>query len=137
MSDCKKVAIIGCGVAGLSSIKSCLDAGLEPMCFEQQSWLGGVWNYSEKTPSHVASVHHSTVTNTWKVTTCFSDFPFPMDYPNFLPRTYMQKYLEMYAERFGLKKYVKFNTVVEKLARSNDHTQTGRWLVSHRYEVKM
>ena len=29
-----KVAVIGAGISGLTSIKACLDEGLEPTCFE-------------------------------------------------------------------------------------------------------
>ena len=133
-----KVGIIGCGVAGLTSIKACLDAGLQPTCFEQQPWLGGLWNYKgdEQVQTDnigpTASVHNCTITNTCKLTTCFSDFPFPLDFPNFMSHRYVQEYLEMYARRFDLAKYVRFNTVVVKLEKSTDHVQTGRRVVTYR-----
>jgi hypothetical protein len=33
------------GVSGLASIKSCLEAGLTPVCYEATGDLGGLWNY--------------------------------------------------------------------------------------------
>ncbi|MEE6515863.1 hypothetical protein FKM82_024987 [Ascaphus truei] len=41
----KKVAVIGAGASGLVAIKSCLDEGLEPTCFEKTDDLGGLWNF--------------------------------------------------------------------------------------------
>ena len=32
-----RVAIVGAGASGLTAIKSCLDEGFEPVCFEQES----------------------------------------------------------------------------------------------------
>ncbi|PNI48167.1 FMO3 isoform 4 [Pan troglodytes] len=42
----KKVAIIGAGVSGLASIRSCLEEGLEPTCFEKSNDIGGLWKFS-------------------------------------------------------------------------------------------
>ena len=36
----KRVAVVGCGVSGLVAIKSCLEEGLEPTCFEMNSDIG-------------------------------------------------------------------------------------------------
>lgn len=128
----KKVAVIGSGVSGLCAIKSCLDAGLQPTCFEQQSWIGGLWKYSDKVLPNLASVHQNTVTNTSKGMTCFSDFPVPKEFPNFMQHRLVQKYLEMYATRFSLEQYIQFNAAVVRLSRSNDHELTGKWVVSYR-----
>ena len=35
-----KVAIIGAGVAGLFSIKQCLEENLQPTCFEKTDHIG-------------------------------------------------------------------------------------------------
>lgn len=41
----QKVAVIGAGISGLTSIKACLDEGLEPTCFERSQDIGGLWRY--------------------------------------------------------------------------------------------
>ena len=128
----KNVAIIGCGASGLCSIKSCIDAGLNPVCFEKQPTFGGVWNYSDGPRPNLGSVHKSTVTNTSKLITGFSDFPMPKEFPNYLPQSLMQEYFKMYAKEFDLAKYVEFNTEVVKLERSADYGETGKWVVSTR-----
>lgn len=39
------VAVIGAGPSGLTSIKSCLEEGLEPTCFESSEDIGGLWRF--------------------------------------------------------------------------------------------
>ena len=38
--------------------------------------------------------------------TCYSDFPIPKDFPNFMHHTHFKKYLELYAENFKLQKHI-------------------------------
>ena len=40
-----KVCVIGAGVSGLPAIKSCVEAGLEVVCYERTGDIGGLWNY--------------------------------------------------------------------------------------------
>lgn len=39
---------------------------------------------------------------------CFSDFPMPAAYPNYLHNSQLQQYLRLYAQRFDLLRYVRF-----------------------------
>lgn len=41
----QRVAVIGAGPSGLTSIKSCLEEGLEPTCFESSEDIGGLWRF--------------------------------------------------------------------------------------------
>nr|XP_006816474.1 PREDICTED: dimethylaniline monooxygenase [N-oxide-forming] 2-like [Saccoglossus kowalevskii] len=83
----KRVAIIGAGVAGLVSIKSCLEEGLEPVCFKRHDDIGGIWYYTEQLrKGQAAATYDSVVTNRSKEMSCFSDFPFPKEWPPFLSR---------------------------------------------------
>ena len=65
-----KVAIIGAGPCGLTSIKCCLDEGLEPVCFEKGTDLGGLWRYTTTEKDH-ASVYSACVMVTSKEMSCF------------------------------------------------------------------
>lgn len=40
-----RVAVIGAGPSGLTSIKACLDEGMVPTCFESSDDLGGLWKF--------------------------------------------------------------------------------------------
>lgn len=53
----KRIAVIGAGVSGLSSIKCCLEEGLEPVCFERTGDIGGLWRFEVNlwAPSHLES----------------------------------------------------------------------------------
>lgn len=128
----KSVAIIGAGCSGLAAIKSCLDEGLEPICFEKEDDIGGLWNYTETVKNGKGSVYKSCVINTSKEMMAFSDFPPPRDFPTFLPHKFVLKYFRLYAENFGLLKYINFNTSVESVTKNSDFDKTGRWVISTR-----
>lgn len=40
-----RVAVIGAGPSGLTSIKACLEEGMEPTCFESSDDMGGLWKF--------------------------------------------------------------------------------------------
>ena len=65
-----RVAIIGAGSSGLTSTKCCLGEGLEPVCFEKGSDLGGLWRYTTTEVDH-ACVYRSCVMVTSKEMSCF------------------------------------------------------------------
>ncbi|XP_033099009.1 dimethylaniline monooxygenase [N-oxide-forming] 5-like [Anneissia japonica] len=127
----KKIAIIGAGASGLTAIKCCLDEGLVPVCFEKTEVIGGLWNFRENRDGQ-ACVFKSTIINTNKEMMCYSDFPIPKEFPNFMHNTYVQKYLELYAEKFDLLKYVCFRYVVEHVTQGEDFKQTGQWKVKYK-----
>ena len=128
-----KIAIIGAGVSGLASIKCCLEEGLEPVCFEKSAGIGGLWKFSEVEDSSVnnGSVYESTVINTSKEMTCFSDFPAPKHFPPFMPHGHVVEYLRMYAGHFNLLQYIRFQSTVLEISRTPDHRKTGQWRVRH------
>ncbi|KAM4641190.1 dimethylaniline monooxygenase [N-oxide-forming] 2-like [Discoglossus pictus] len=125
----KSVAVIGAGVSGLAAIKHCLEEGLEPTCFERSIDIGGLWRYTEEVEEGRASIYKSVVSNVSKEMMCFSDFPMPEDFPNFLPNAKYFEYLKMYADHFNLLKYIKFKTVVCNVYRHSDFSSTGQWVI--------
>ncbi|VDM67517.1 unnamed protein product [Strongylus vulgaris] len=70
----KRVAIIGAGPSGLPSIRHALLYGFEPVVFEMSDKVGGLWNYKPH-DSEDASVMKSTVINSSKEMSAYSDFP--------------------------------------------------------------
>lgn len=104
----KKVAVIGAGVSGLTSIKCCLDEDLEPTCFERSNDIGGLWKYTETSKDGMTRIYWSLVTNVCKEMSCYSDFPFQEDYPNFMSHSKFWNYLQEFAEHFDLLKYIQF-----------------------------
>lgn len=120
-----RVAIIGAGASGLTSIKCCKDEGLEPVCFEQEDSIGGLWYFTEE--ERHSSVYRSTVINTSKEMMCFSDFPIPKEYPPFMHHQLIMKYLHLYAKEFDLYKCIRFRIKVVDLKKAPDFEESGKW----------
>ncbi|XP_041374268.1 dimethylaniline monooxygenase [N-oxide-forming] 2-like [Gigantopelta aegis] len=126
----KTVAVIGAGISGLVSIKSCLEEGLEPVCFEQHDDIGGVWyNTDELRQGQGPRAYDSLVTNSSKDMMCFSDYPYPKHYPPYLTCQMVHSYLHSYAEHFQLKKYIQFQKKIVKVSKADDYDISGKWIV--------
>uniref|UniRef100_A0A663LSA2 Flavin-containing monooxygenase n=1 Tax=Athene cunicularia TaxID=194338 RepID=A0A663LSA2_ATHCN len=124
----QRVAVIGAGVGGLASVKCCLDEGLEPTCFERSEDIGGLWRYTESRDGGRVSVYRSVITNTSKEMSCFSDFPCPEDFPNFLPHSLLLEYFQMYAQHFDLLRHIRFKVTLSVRKRP-DFATSGQWEV--------
>ncbi|XP_014700659.1 flavin-containing monooxygenase 2 [Equus asinus] len=125
----KKVAVIGAGVSGLTSLKCCVDEGLEPTCFERTEDIGGLWRFKENVEDGRASIYQSVISNTSKEMTCFSDFPMPEDFPNFLHNSKLLEYFRIFAKKFDLLKYIQFQTTVLSVKKRPDFSSSGQWEV--------
>lgn len=117
----KKVAIIGAGLAGLVTIKSCLEEGMEVLAFEKSDQLGGNWKFKEKG----VSVFRNTELTSSKYLTAFSDFLMPEHYPHFLKHEQYLEYLLDYARHFDLQQHIKFGAVVNGIQRQGE-----KWLLN-------
>uniref|UniRef100_A0A8C5QL55 Flavin-containing monooxygenase n=1 Tax=Leptobrachium leishanense TaxID=445787 RepID=A0A8C5QL55_9ANUR len=117
----KTVAIIGAGMSGLAAVKGCLEDGLEPTCFERTAGIGGLWRFTENVEDDCPSIYKSLVSNASKEMMCFSDFPMPENFPNFLPNSKFLEYYKLYAEHFQLMKHIQL-----KVSYSNVYNLTHR-----------
>ncbi|XP_067658560.1 flavin-containing monooxygenase 5-like [Haliotis asinina] len=130
MGSKRRVLIVGAGISGLGAIKSCLEEGLEPVCLEQFDDIGGIWYYTEGyREGQGARAFDNLTTNSPKGLFCFSDFPHPEDYPPFLTHELVHQYLNLYSEKFDLRKYIHFKTKVRHIWKSGDYDVTGKWEV--------
>ncbi|KAG0220248.1 Cyclopentanone 1,2-monooxygenase (CPMO) [Mortierella sp. GBA43] len=128
----KRVAVIGAGCTGLVAIKECLAEPdhFEVVCFEQAPYIGGLWRYMDVTddnPNPHSSVYKSTVINTSKSLTTFSDYAIPGNWPTYLHNQKLAQYFDMYAEHFGLVQHIRFRTKVVEIQELKD--EQNRWLV--------
>lgn len=71
----------------------------------------------------------STVINTSKEMTAYSDFPPPADEANYMHNRAMLQYLRSYAKHFRLLDHIKFRHEVISIERMHDFDETGRWIV--------
>uniref|UniRef100_A0A3Q1IYM4 Flavin-containing monooxygenase n=1 Tax=Anabas testudineus TaxID=64144 RepID=A0A3Q1IYM4_ANATE len=110
-----KVAVIGAGLSGLTSMKACLEEGMVPTCFESSDDIGGLWKFKEVSEPNRASI--------------YLDFPIPADYPNYMHHSKILKYFRMYAEHFKLLQHIRLQTLVKSVRQTPDFSRTGQWEV--------
>ncbi|XP_064283572.1 flavin-containing monooxygenase 5-like isoform X1 [Passer domesticus] len=132
----KKVAIIGGGSSGLCAIKACLQEGLEPFCFERTGDIGGLWRFEEHPEDGRASIYRSVIINTSKEMMCYSDFPIPEDFPNYMHNSKIMEYFRMYAQHFDLLRHIRFRTSVCRVSKRPDFASSGQWEVVTESEGK-
>ena len=108
-----KIAIIGCGLSGRISAKEAIQNGLIPVIFESKSKIGGLW--SENASGCWSSLH----TNLSKYTCSFSSFPWDKNSDIFPDQLSLYSYLESFNQTFIDQKYIRFETKVTKLSKSN------------------
>ncbi|NWR19883.1 FMO5 monooxygenase, partial [Emberiza fucata] len=132
----RRVAVIGAGASGLCALKCCLDEGLEPTCFERSKDIGGLWRFEEHPEDGRASIYRSVIINTSKEMMCFSDFPIPEDFPNYMHNSKIMEYFRMYAQHFDLLRHIRFKTSVCRVSKRPDFASSGQWEVVTESEGK-
>lgn len=111
-----KFLIIGAGPCGLGVAKALKEAAIPYTQAEADTEVGGNWYHGVYETVHIISS---------RKTTEYADFPMPSDYPDFPSRRQMSDYYSLYADTFGLRENIEFNTkVVMCLPRDDD-----RWEV--------
>uniref|UniRef100_G3TT90 Flavin-containing monooxygenase n=1 Tax=Loxodonta africana TaxID=9785 RepID=G3TT90_LOXAF len=123
----KRVAIIGAGVSGLASIRSCLEEGLKPTCFEKSDDVGGLWKFSDQPEEGRASIFQSVFTNSSKEMICFPDFPYSDDYPNYTHHSKIQEHIKAFAQKKNLLRYIQSETLVSSIKKCPGFLVTGQW----------
>jgi len=78
----------------------------------------------------VGVFRRTTVTITSKELICYSDFPMPAEFPNYLHHSKYLEYIRKYADHFHLEQYIRFETEVVSVEPRPDGD--GRWLVTSR-----
>ncbi len=102
-----RIGIIGAGATGMTATKACLEEGFDVVVFERSDFTGGLWRYHDEDIEGVASVMKSTIINSSKEMSAFSDFPPPPEFPNFMHNTKMvNKFLYNKSYPFGTYLYI-------------------------------
>jgi hypothetical protein len=109
-----RVAIVGAGPAGLAALRALTAAGIDAVAFERGARVGGVWTLEERPTAAYASLHLITS----KARTEFAEHPMPPDMPDYPSRDAVGRWLETYAERFGLYDRIRLGEEVTAARRS-------------------
>jgi thioredoxin reductase len=121
-----KVCIIGAGSSGLTACQVLAARGVPFDCFEKGSMIGGNWRYEND--NGTSSAYRSLHINSARKLMSYKAFPMPADYPDYPSHWQVAKYFDAYAERFGLKERIAFNT--EVIAVEPDEMTTAPWEVT-------
>ncbi|XP_031198207.1 dimethylaniline monooxygenase [N-oxide-forming] 5-like isoform X2 [Mastomys coucha] len=73
------------------------------------------------------SIYRSVTINTSKEMMCFSDFPIPDHFPNYMHNSKLMDYFRMYAKHFSLLDYIRFKTTVKSVRKRPDFSIHGQW----------
>lgn len=122
-----RVAIIGAGPGGIVAARYLLAHGFNPVLFEQSSRLGGQWNQG----APHSGVWPGMRVNTGRVTTQFSDMPWPDGTCMFPSAEEVEAYLERYADKFGVTERIRLQHRVDLVEKSGDG-----WSVTYSAEGK-
>ena len=114
----KRVGIIGAGCAGLQAIRALRAAGHEAIAFEKGPTVGGLWrenyaSYGVQVPQQLFEFPDFPIS---PAQTAASDLT-AQTYPD---GASVQKYIEAYADHFGLRPHVVLNVEVTGLTRRAD-----------------
>uniref|UniRef100_A0A1I7XX52 Flavin-containing monooxygenase n=1 Tax=Steinernema glaseri TaxID=37863 RepID=A0A1I7XX52_9BILA len=126
-----RVAVIGAGASGLPAIKTALEHKFEVVCFEKSNDIGGLWRYKPHQCDGEGTVMRSTVINTCKEMTAYSDFPPPKDAANYMHNSELLKYFRSYADHFDLVKHIRFRHEVLQIERTDKFKETGKWRITY------
>ena len=99
-----RVAIIGAGVAGLTTGKALRRAGHQVEIFDRTPDVGGVWSRTRRYPG--------LTTQSPSAQYSFADFPMPKGFPEWPTGTQVQEYLADYAADAGLMSALRLHTTV-------------------------
>ncbi len=113
-----RIAIIGAGVAGLTSGKALKEAGHAVRIFDRTPDVGGVWSSTRRYPG--------LTTQSPSAQYSFADFAMPKDFPEWPTGAEVQAYLADYAAHGGLEDDLCLDTTVTSAAPLGD----GRWRVT-------
>jgi dimethylaniline monooxygenase (N-oxide forming) len=116
----KRVAIVGAGVSGLVSAVNMYKIGIDPIVFDKESGIGGMWNTDLK------PCWKSMRTNISKFSTALSDFSWPKDTSLFPTQREVYLYLSAYVQQSLPKDVFRLNTQVRNITYSND-----KWTVQY------
>jgi cation diffusion facilitator CzcD-associated flavoprotein CzcO/amino acid transporter len=118
-------AIIGAGPCGLLAARAFKLAGIPYEQFERHSDVGGIWDIDNPGSSMYESAHFISS----KYTSGFFGFPMPESYPDYPNHRQLLEYIRSFANAFGLKQAIRFNTTVTRAEPLGENARDG-WRIT-------
>lgn len=109
------VCVIGAGASGLLAVKNLREHGFEVDCYEKDTVIGGSWNIGLRNSPMYAGAHLISS----RPMTEFPDFPMPDDWPDYPHHSLVLRYLEKYADHFGLREHIWYGSEIERIEQAD------------------
>ena len=123
ITDCgNAVCVIGAGPGGLSAARALKGMKLPYEQFERHSDVGGIWDMHNPGSPIYESAHFISSRDL----SGFIGFPMPKSYPDYPTNQQILSYVRSYADAFGLREAIRFNTPVRDVRKEPD----GKWVVT-------
>jgi thioredoxin reductase len=123
-----RVCVIGAGSSGITAMRSLQSKGIDFVCFEKGSFIGGNWRYDNDNDQSAA--YRSLHINTSRQMMEYAEFPMPKDFPDYPDHFQIARYFEDFVDHFGLREAIRFQTEVESVVPADgggwDVTWTSR-----------
>jgi cation diffusion facilitator CzcD-associated flavoprotein CzcO len=123
-SPLPKVAIIGAGSSGITALKTLAEQGFEVTCFEASDRIGGNWVYENT--NEMSACYRDLHINTSRQRMAYSDYPMPVDYPDYPRHDQIAAYFDDYVDHFGVRGLIRFETKVARAERGAE----GGWTLT-------
>lgn len=117
--------IVGAGPGGLVTARAFRLAGVPYEQFERHRDVGGIWDIDNPGTSMYESAHFISS----KYTSGFFGFPMPDAYPDYPNHTELLAYIKDFADTFGLRPLIRFDTEVVRAEPQGENARDG-WLVT-------
>lgn len=114
------VCIVGAGPHGLIAARALKKTGVPFVILEKNDDVGGLWDISNPGTPMYESCHFVSSKNG----SSYFDFPMPESYPDYPSRLEILAHIRRFAETYGLRDHVEFNSKVVHAEPDGD-----RWIV--------
>jgi dimethylaniline monooxygenase (N-oxide forming) len=115
MAPTRTACVVGGGVAGIATAKALAERDVDFDAFERSDRLGGVWSYGN--PYGVSAAYDTLHLNSSKGGTQWPDHPMPAHWPDYPSKAQVERYLNDYADHFGIRERFALETAVEHAER--------------------
>jgi cation diffusion facilitator CzcD-associated flavoprotein CzcO len=119
-----KACIIGAGSSGIVAAQVLGARGIPYDVFEKGSQIGGNWRYEND--NGMSSAYRSLHINTSRRVMAYKTLPMPDHYPDYPDHFQMAAYFDEFADHFGLRERIRFETEVRRV----EPAEGGGWDVT-------
>lgn len=111
-----RVCVVGGGPAGLALARSLIAHDVPFDVYERHSDVGGLWDQSNPGSPVYNSAHFISS----KTQSHYIDYDMPESYPDYPSNKQIHAYMQGFADAFGLRQHIQFNTGVESAVREGE-----------------